>query len=238
MQSPKDLKGVHFCLDCENVAFGESSQRGHVLITILLFLLFIVPGVIYLIYRTHTKGVQCEHCHSKNLMPITAGKVKRLLGDNYATVLDDAIEYAKPLQKARQRQTYLIVGFVFVFLCLPSILGLFFDRKPPPAPVKAPEVAKAPEKIKSSEPQSKKIDINPAPSGDEKEVASSVIAKNDQICDDLMSATRLDDGSIAAICHNGNDYIRYRVFTFVSSGKQIEAAMDCTFAKTQGISGC
>jgi len=237
MPTPKDLKGIFFCLDCESVALSESSKRGHFLVTIFLLLCGILPGVLYMIYRSHTAGKKCEHCGSKNLIPMSSARVKTRLGDNYATVLDDGIEYAKPSQKATQRQTYLIAGLVFVFVLMPLLRIPFMDRTPPPPPpVKAtPEVAKAPEKIKSSEPRSNKLDIKPARDGDASEVASFVISGSDQKCDVVLKAERLDDGSIAAICHNGNDYVRYRVFKFLNAGETHEIALNCNSAKIQGI---
>jgi len=75
----------------------------------------------------------------------------------------------------------------------------------------------------------------PAPAGKAIEVAKKVIGdnfeKND--CPSITKATRYKDGTIKAICSNGESF---RVFTVVKLQKPV--AMKCSAVKKLGISGC
>lgn len=71
----------------------------------------------------------------------------------------------------------------------------------------------------------------PAPAGEPKPVALAVIRDADHPCPKVTRAERLSDGSIKAVCSNGEDY---RVF----SVKGKPAAMRCSAARRLGVDGC
>lgn len=73
--------------------------------------------------------------------------------------------------------------------------------------------------------------MGPAPAGDPKVVGARVIAEADHPCPKVLDAVRLNDGSLRAVCSNGE---AYRVFAF--NGKSI--AMRCSAAAKLGVGGC
>ncbi len=53
------------CMDCGNIGDGEYLTRGNLLIEIILWLCFIVPGLIYSIWRLSSSEKRCAICHGK-----------------------------------------------------------------------------------------------------------------------------------------------------------------------------
>lgn len=78
------------------------------------------------------------------------------------------------------------------------------------------------------------ITVGAAPEGNSVSVASRIIKYNFPTCRTISNATRLPDGSIRAKC----DGTSYRVFTVFDAkkGKTIEVALNCTAAKSLGVS--
>lgn len=241
MTQTENLKGILFCQDCELAGVGASSKRGSVLITILLLCFFLIPGIVYMIYRNHTKGTQCEHCHSKNVIPITSAKVKKVLGDGYATFVKEALEYAKPIQRAQARESFLINSFIVLVVVI--VIGRCStknDTPPPPKPaakVESPAVSMA-ETPTTSKALKDTMEFFPAPAGDAVAVATKVIADSGHPCDSVANASRSADGRIAAICRSGSNFLRYRVFTLRTNDKDTVVALSCEAAKEYGIDGC
>jgi len=75
------------------------------------------------------------------------------------------------------------------------------------------------------------ITITPAPPGAPKPIAAAAIRDADHPCVTVLVAVRLADGSIRAVCSNGEVY---RIFTV--QGKVV--AMKCSAAAKLGVSGC
>lgn len=248
MANSENLKGIFFCQDCELAGVGESSQQGSVIITILLLLFFIIPGVLYMIYRSHTKGTQCEHCHSKNVIPITSAKVKKSLGEGYTDFVKDAVEYARPTQRAQAREDFLIKGLIFLIVIL--MVGKCSDMNDsPPPPKKSTAQIEKPTSDVSKFTQAEKpisevskapqvTQVLPAPTGDAIEIAKTAISDNSLTCDSVASANRNADGGISAICRHGSNFLRYRVFTIRTTGKEVLFAVDCQLAKKEGVNAC
>lgn len=71
-----------------------------------------------------------------------------------------------------------------------------------------------------------------APAGDPAAVASVAIAKAEHPCGRVVSAARLGDGSIAAVCSNREDF---RITRIPAVGT---VAMRCVEVRRMGIKGC
>jgi hypothetical protein len=81
-------------------------------------------------------------------------------------------------------------------------------------------------------------EIGPAPAGDPTQIAAVVISRQfeDFACSEVIEATRLNDGSIRAICTNTrNERPAFRVFHHARLGNM---AVNCAAASRFGISGC
>lgn len=75
------------------------------------------------------------------------------------------------------------------------------------------------------------FDSGPAPAGGAVSVATSAINDAGHKCGKVKSAKRLDDGSVRAVCSNGESF---RIFTVNAN----IIAMKCSAAERMGVKGC
>jgi hypothetical protein len=61
---------VKFCKSCEHQGHTQLKTRGSLLIEIVLWLMLIVPGLIYSLWRLSTRAPVCSKCGSSELVPI------------------------------------------------------------------------------------------------------------------------------------------------------------------------
>jgi hypothetical protein len=80
-------------------------------------------------------------------------------------------------------------------------------------------------------PAAAQIKTGPAPAGEPRTVAAAAIQDADHPCGRVVDASRLQGGSIKAVCSNRETY---RVF--VVQGMTV--AMKCSAAAKLGVSGC
>ncbi len=68
-----------FCLTCEQ--FGEPRRvtNGSFFIELILWLCFLVPGLIYSIWRLTTRHNACPHCGATTLVPQSAPRARAAL---------------------------------------------------------------------------------------------------------------------------------------------------------------
>lgn len=57
------------CKDCGTVDEPKTVARGHMAVEVVLWLCFIVPGLIYSIWRLASKHETCRACGSERLLP-------------------------------------------------------------------------------------------------------------------------------------------------------------------------
>lgn len=67
------------CLDCGTQARAVRRTKGSLAIEILLWLCFLVPGMIYSIWRLTTRTWACPECGSERLAPPHTPAAKRML---------------------------------------------------------------------------------------------------------------------------------------------------------------
>ena len=60
---------VMFCKNCGHTGKTVSNTPGNIAIEIVLWLCFIVPGLVYSIWRISNKKATCGKCSSKELVP-------------------------------------------------------------------------------------------------------------------------------------------------------------------------
>lgn len=70
------------CKDCGTVGRANRVTRGSLLIEIVLWLCFLVPGLLYSLWRLSTKHNACRACGSRNLVPLDSPVGARLAAEN------------------------------------------------------------------------------------------------------------------------------------------------------------
>jgi len=77
-------KDKKFCKSCEFVGEPQKKVKGNLFFEIVLWLMFILPGVLYSIYRYTGDGpvtYVCPKCGNSRLIPIDSPAAKRALND-------------------------------------------------------------------------------------------------------------------------------------------------------------
>lgn len=68
-----------YCTRCGNVAEPTQFGRGSNVVCLLLLLVFIVPGIIYLIWMNSTDYWGCPTCGAREIVPLSSPVAKRAL---------------------------------------------------------------------------------------------------------------------------------------------------------------
>ena len=66
------------CLNCGTVGAPKTVTKGSFLVEIILWLFFIIPGIIYSIWRLTTRAKACCSCGAENMVPLNSPIGKKL----------------------------------------------------------------------------------------------------------------------------------------------------------------
>lgn len=72
-------KATHYCNNCGSIMKPRKKTQGFLIVEIILWIAFIVPGLIYTIWRTFTKYKACRECNSRNIIPVDSPRGKEIL---------------------------------------------------------------------------------------------------------------------------------------------------------------
>lgn len=64
------MSNQRICAACGTVGQPKSETRGSILIEIVLWLCFLIPGLIYSIWRLTTRRPVCRACGGHELLPL------------------------------------------------------------------------------------------------------------------------------------------------------------------------
>lgn len=79
-QGRAERNGSLYCPACGTTSEGQTHTRGSILIEIILWLCFLVPGIIYSIWRLTTRQKVCPACKNPGVIPINSPRARRELG--------------------------------------------------------------------------------------------------------------------------------------------------------------
>jgi hypothetical protein len=68
----EQLKGGYYCTSCGTVANPKKYTKGSFGMEVLLWLLMILPGVLYSLWRITSKYPGCPQCKTPNMIPVTS----------------------------------------------------------------------------------------------------------------------------------------------------------------------
>jgi len=76
---PKNTKGLFICVDTGEVAKPKIDTKGSFLIELVLWLCFIVPGLIYSIWRHTTRAPAIKG--NRNIVPLDSPRGRKLYAE-------------------------------------------------------------------------------------------------------------------------------------------------------------
>jgi len=75
-------KKEYICTNCYKVGIPVNKTPGSILIELVLWLCFLVPGLIYSIYRMVSKKHVCSFCGSNDIVPLDTPRGQELLASH------------------------------------------------------------------------------------------------------------------------------------------------------------
>lgn len=69
---------TYFCTTCGATSTGNLDNKGSLLIEIVLWLCFLIPGLIYSIWRRSGRKNACEQCGATTLIPPDSPVAKKM----------------------------------------------------------------------------------------------------------------------------------------------------------------
>lgn len=112
------------CSVCGNVGKAKTPIKGSGLIEIILWLSFILPGLLYTIWRRSGLSPVCTACGSKNLIPLDTPVGLKLLSEQGKSVEEVKSLDAEVKPTSVSITNLIIFGFIAVLAL--SIISSFF----------------------------------------------------------------------------------------------------------------
>jgi hypothetical protein len=70
-----------YCQNCGTVAKAKKRVKGSFGIEVILWICFLIPGMIYSVWRLTSKEQVCPECGAPNMIPLTSPKARAALGE-------------------------------------------------------------------------------------------------------------------------------------------------------------
>jgi hypothetical protein len=78
-QRPSAYPDQSICTQCQHIGYPVTTTRGHLAIEIGLWLLFLLPGIIYSIWRLTSRYRACPCCGADAMIPVTSPRGAQLV---------------------------------------------------------------------------------------------------------------------------------------------------------------
>ncbi len=103
------------CSACGHVGSSKTAVKGNILIEIILWLFFIIPGLIYSIWRSSSRYKKCVVCGSTNLVPVDTPVGRKMLAEQGKTIEEVVGESGKQ-KKSVGKKILIIAVIIFLFI--------------------------------------------------------------------------------------------------------------------------
>jgi predicted RNA-binding Zn-ribbon protein involved in translation (DUF1610 family) len=71
-----------YCPQCGAVGAGKRRTKGSFLVEVILWLCFIIPGLLYSLWRVSSRETVCAKCGATGIIPADSPKAREALGKN------------------------------------------------------------------------------------------------------------------------------------------------------------
>ena len=90
------------CTNCGHVGATTKVTKGHFALEVILWLCFLIPGIIYSVWRLTTRHEACPACGNTNLLPKSAPMAQKFLRENLPEKLTTPQEPIRRPSKAAE----------------------------------------------------------------------------------------------------------------------------------------
>lgn len=110
------------CTQCGYVGKAKTAVKGNGAIEIVLWLCFLIPGIIYSLWRSGSRHKVCPQCKGDILIPADAPRARKVMEENGVSP-DEYIEKAK--QETAREKRNLKAMLVITGLIVTGVVALF-----------------------------------------------------------------------------------------------------------------
>jgi hypothetical protein len=93
-----------FCTACGTVGYPVLVKKGSTGTAFLLWIIFLLPGIIYSIWRANSEREICPACGSPQVIPVDSPMAQKLMGDDYRK-MKEADARQQEIQLAAQAES-------------------------------------------------------------------------------------------------------------------------------------
>src|SRR5579862_4985902 len=104
------------CLQCGSVGTSQEFKKGSVLTGIVFLFFFVLPGIIYFIWRGSTAYQGCRVCKSANVIPVDSPASQRMMAEGKMPSLAVIETSEKQKSKDTLVGTCVFVGIILLFV--------------------------------------------------------------------------------------------------------------------------
>ena len=108
------MANLWYCSQCGFIGKRQAMIKGSVLIELVLWITFIVPGIIYSIWRSTSRAQVCPRCRAANMIPATSPLARTAIEANPAVLAEAQTAAAKyapvPMTTGEQIARLVIFG--------------------------------------------------------------------------------------------------------------------------------
>lgn len=117
---------VLVCIQCGYVGKSKTAIKGSMGIEIILWLFFILPGLIYSVWRSSSRYEVCPKCNNQSLIPLDSPKgqkvVKEELSQEEIEKINNKQEDEKKEEMKTRKRMMIFLGVAIAFVLLIVIL--------------------------------------------------------------------------------------------------------------------
>jgi len=87
------------CTECGSVGKPKSAVKGSFLIEVILWLCFLIPGIIYSLWRMGSRHKACRECGATTMVPLNSPRGRKLMEEYSNEQTPSYSEPASPFDK-------------------------------------------------------------------------------------------------------------------------------------------
>lgn len=125
----KSMSNKVVCTQCGYVGKSKRAIKGNDLIEIILWLFFIIPGLIYSIWRSSSRYRICPDCKSASLIPVNSTRARKIMIDNGMTEIEVSatqheVENSFISKNLSWFRTHPVYTTLILLIGLPMLVGM------------------------------------------------------------------------------------------------------------------
>ena len=112
------------CTQCGHVGKPKRIAKGSLGVEIVLWLCFLIPGLIYSVWRSSSYHPACAKCESTDMIPVDSPRAKKILQEMDPEKSIDEVVAQEKQETAKKNKIYWVIISVFVVMVVWGLISL------------------------------------------------------------------------------------------------------------------